>query len=79
MGGILEGPAHWPREETLRNIFKTRTEVTQENVEMEEGDSQDELPEDSKTQFLVMLLSLYSQLLRNIKTRRGEILKIRPN
>jgi len=60
-GDILEGPAHWPREEILRNMFKTLTEVTQEDDEMEEGDAQDELPEDWKDRCLAMLLSLYSQ------------------
>ena len=43
---ILEGPAHWPREEILQNMFKTLTEVTQDDGEMKEGDAQDEFPED---------------------------------
>ena len=60
-GDTLEGPAHWPREEILRNMFKTLTEVKQEDDEMEEGVAQDELPEDWKDRYLAMLLSLYSQ------------------
>lgn len=42
-------------------MFKTLTEVKQEDDEMEEGVAQDELPEDWKDRYLAMLLSLYSQ------------------
>ena len=35
--------------------------VAQDDDETEEGDAQDELPEDWKDRYLVMLLSLYSQ------------------